>query len=242
MYEFELLTKLGMTPFEAYRCSTVNAAKLCQIDAEYGTLTAGKVADFIVLDSDLLELLGELRMQIILKELQQDELTDFWELAFSNPHAEWTKWNGPYFHDKLPSKDTFIDSSQKNVYLNNPLRKVIWNNNQMVGMVFAYYADEPLEKWLEVGISIYRQANWQQGIGRQALTQWITELFKQSTLPHLGLTTWSGNYRMIALAESLNLKKEAEIRQVRYWQGKYWDSIKYGILRTKWTNKNKTSL
>lgn len=39
---------------------------------------------------------------------------------------------------------------------------------------------------------------------------------------------------MLALAESLGLKKEAEIRQVRYWQGKYWNSIKYGILRSEW--------
>lgn len=48
-YEFELLTKLGMTPFEAYQCSTINSAKLCQIDNKYGTLAMGKMADFIVL-------------------------------------------------------------------------------------------------------------------------------------------------------------------------------------------------
>lgn len=53
-------------------------------------------------------------------------------------------------------------------------------------------------------------------------------------LPHIGLTTWSGNYRMIALAESLSLKKEAEVRQVRFWQNKYWDSVKYGVLRSEW--------
>lgn len=39
---------------------------------------------------------------------------------------------------------------------------------------------------------------------------------------------------MIALAESLSLKKEAEVRQVRFWQNKYWDSVKYGVLRSEW--------
>ncbi|MDN2452219.1 amidohydrolase family protein [Lactobacillus sp. UCMA15818] len=51
-FEFELLTRLGMTPFEAYQCSTINSAKLCQIEDEYGTLEKGKIADFIVLDSN----------------------------------------------------------------------------------------------------------------------------------------------------------------------------------------------
>lgn len=43
-------------------------------------------------------------MKITLKELQNNELSAFWELAFSDNNAEWTKWNGPYFHNKLPSK------------------------------------------------------------------------------------------------------------------------------------------
>ena len=30
-------------------------------------------------------------MELQLKELKQDELIDFWNLAFSNPNAEWTK-------------------------------------------------------------------------------------------------------------------------------------------------------
>ncbi|MDC7954181.1 GNAT family N-acetyltransferase [Liquorilactobacillus mali] len=172
-------------------------------------------------------------MKITLKMLQRDELSDFWDLAFSNPNAEWTKWNGPYFHDKLPKKADFI-SSDKNNYLNNPFRKVIWVDDQMVGMVFAYYEDTPLNKWLDIGISIYQHTKWRQGIGKLALTQWITELFNEVQLPHIGLTTWSGNYRMLALSESLGLKKEAEVRKVRYWQGKYWDSVKYGVLKSEW--------
>ena len=39
---------------------------------------------------------------------------------------------------------------------------------------------------------------------------------------------------MISLAESLELKKEAEVRQVRFCQNQYWDSVKYGVLRSEW--------
>ncbi|MGN1292109.1 MAG: GNAT family N-acetyltransferase, partial [Levilactobacillus brevis] len=62
----------------------------------------------------------------------------------------------------------------------------------------------------------------------------IDWLWTQTPLPHIGLTTWSGNQRMCHLAESLGLREEARVRQVRYWQGRYWDSVKYGVLREEW--------
>jgi len=58
------------------------------------------------------------------------------------------------------------------------------------------------------------------------------ELYKKfPEIQHIGLTTWSGNPRMIKLAEKLNLVCEARIPKVRYYKGIYYDSIKYGILR-----------
>ncbi|KRM57707.1 hypothetical protein C5L31_000514 [Secundilactobacillus malefermentans] len=50
--EFELLTKVGMTPAEAYHCSTQNSAALCGLQDDYGTLEVGKFADFQVLKAD----------------------------------------------------------------------------------------------------------------------------------------------------------------------------------------------
>lgn len=56
-------------------------------------------------------------------------------------------------------------------------------------------------------------------------------------LKHVGLTTWSGNQGMIHVAKKLGLKKEAQIRQVRYWHGIYYDSLEFGILRDEWHSK-----
>ena len=50
-------------------------------------------------------------------------------------------------------------------------------------------------------------------------------------LEHIGMTTWSGNGTMMAVAEKLGFLKEGQIRKVRYYQGQYYDSMKYGILR-----------
>jgi imidazolonepropionase-like amidohydrolase len=47
--ELQLMVQAGLTPLEAITASTKNAARLLRCDKDYGTLEAGKKADFIVL-------------------------------------------------------------------------------------------------------------------------------------------------------------------------------------------------
>ena len=39
---------------------------------------------------------------------------------------------------------------------------------------------------------------------------------------------------MMRCAEKLGMQQEARIRKVRYYQGEYYDSVKYGVLREEW--------
>lgn len=76
--------------------------------------------------------------------------------------------------------------------------------------------------------------DWGNGIASIALKTWLAELFAQHPeLPHIGLTTWSGNIGMLRVSEKVGLLHEGTIRQVRYWQGTYYDSVKYGVLRSE---------
>ncbi len=50
--EFELMVKYGMTPVEAIRAATVNAADLLGVSAEAGTIEPGKSADIIAVPGD----------------------------------------------------------------------------------------------------------------------------------------------------------------------------------------------
>jgi len=50
--ELELLVEAGLTPEDALRAATVNAARMIDKDKEFGTLEAGKAADLVILDAD----------------------------------------------------------------------------------------------------------------------------------------------------------------------------------------------
>ncbi|BDZ31809.1 GNAT family N-acetyltransferase [Lactiplantibacillus brownii] len=170
-----------------------------------------------------------------IRPVQASELTQLWRLGFSQPQAAWTQWNGPYFKDQLPSQQAFETVIGPRDWLKQPKNWVITVDDQIVGNVNQHFVDGDLKRWLEVGILIYDDRHWGQQVGRRALTLWLTHLFTEvTTLPHIGLTTWSGNTRMMHLAAAIGLNLEGRIPQVRYWQGQYYDSVKYGILRSDW--------
>lgn len=140
-------------------------------------------------------------------------------------------FNGPYFNDPVLDWESFKKKYIKND-LNNPHRGIIIHSNQPVGEVFAYWEDGKLEHWLEIGILIYHQNSWGNGLGTEALKLWLAYLFElHPHLQRIGYTTWSGNQAMMMVGEKIGMTREATIRQVRYYQDQYFDSVKYGILR-----------
>jgi RimJ/RimL family protein N-acetyltransferase len=69
------------------------------------------------------------------------------------------------------------------------------------------------------------------------LRLWIDQIFEERPeLIRIGLSTWSGNLRMMKLAEKLGLKKEAVYRKARIVDNEYYDSLSYGILKDEWKN------
>ena len=53
--ELEYLVDAGLTPYEALRTGTVNAAKFLGAEAESGTVEEGRIADLVLLDANPLE-------------------------------------------------------------------------------------------------------------------------------------------------------------------------------------------
>lgn len=169
---------------------------------------------------------------IKLEKVKKEYLVEIWEIAYG-PKADlkWMALNGPYFKDPVLTKEEFLDGWGKTI-VDNPQIRVIIYEEKLVGIATSYWEDGKLKQWLEVGIVIYNEKNWGKGIGSVALKMWLKTLFSiYPELPHLSFTTWSGNPGMEKIGKKVGMQKEGVIRKVRFWQGKYYDSVKYGILR-----------
>jgi putative hydrolase of HD superfamily len=177
--------------------------------------------------------------QILLRDICIKDLENYYDLY--HPSRKFHQFNGPYYEksteeelrDYVEELRTKLDDGQSGAFGN---KKLIVDelSGDLIGQVNWYWKSvETL--WMEIGIVIFNEQYWGKGMGYKGLSLWIDELFEsRPELVRLGLSTWSGNLRMMALAEKLGFTKEAVYRKARIVNGEYFDSISYGILREEW--------
>lgn len=168
--------------------------------------------------------------RVLLRPAAPHELTALWETAYSRP--DWKEFDGPYFPWKAPTLEEFERKSFPR-FLEGTGAQIVEVDGDIAGQVVSYWEDEAT-RWLEVGIALYSSGRWGRGIGRRALAQWVTYQFQTHELERIGLTTWSGNERMMRCALAVGLRLEACMRKCRYYNGVYYDSVSFGVLRDEW--------
>ncbi|MRG85895.1 GNAT family N-acetyltransferase [Salinibacillus xinjiangensis] len=168
---------------------------------------------------------------VVIRPVIEDDLLILWELIYKEESPEWKKWDAPYFELlHVPYKE-FLNQRDKWVQAED--RWVVEVNGEVVGTVSYYWEHKP-SRWLEMGIGIYNPYYWSGGYGTKAFRMWINHLFINLPLVRVGYTTWSGNERMMKVGEKLGMKLEGRMRKCRYYNGKYYDSIRMGLLREEW--------
>lgn len=170
-----------------------------------------------------------------IKPLTETDIYTIWTIGYTQDSPKWKQYAAPYFDDYQPYNcfDDF-QTSDEYAFLSSSRVQGIFLGDQPIGFV-SYYWEYEKTRWLEIGITIFEAKHWNGGYGSTALKHWIAFIFQTiPKLEHIGLTTWSGNPGMMKAAEKAGMSKEAHIRKVRYWQGTYYDSVKYGILKEEW--------
>jgi putative hydrolase of HD superfamily len=157
-----------------------------------------------------------------------------------SPEQEWKQFNGPYYvmdESKVPERIGRLREAIEAAEWSDPrLRLVIANkaDNRFMGVVSRYWESEETN-WLSVGIVIHDPGHWGGGIGFEAFGLWSDYILRSMPdLVRVGLGTWSGNVRMMRLAEKLGFLQEACFRKARIVRGEYYDSMGYGVLREEW--------
>ncbi len=175
--------------------------------------------------------------KVNLRRLTIEEIEKIYFWNYEEENREHLKWNGPYAPLKPKEKEEFVQGYIKR--LNDtekypvPAHLGIFTGGKFVGSVGWYWVDERTN-WLENGLVIYDPAYWSGGIGTEAFWLWTDFIFRKMDVRRVGISTWSGNIRMIKLAKKIGMMEEGRIRMARIVNGQYYDSVKMGVLREEW--------
>ncbi len=173
--------------------------------------------------------------KIRLTQASEAQLDELYYWRFEEKRQEAKRWNGPYIPEARLSKEQHREKwlEEESIASGVPASLVITADEKTIGYVGAYWVDQNTN-WLETGIVIYDPDYWNGGYGSEAYRLWIDFLFEFTDLHRLGMSTWSGNDRVMKVAQRLGMKEEARIRKARMVEGVYYDAIKMGILREEW--------
>ena len=104
-----------------------------------------------------------------------------------------------------------------------------------VGWISAYYMTDDfkyngLEKTnnIAIGIDIPDESMRGKGIGVRAIKKYL-KYFKDLGYSKIYTQTWSGNYRMIHVAEKVGFKEINRFKKIRIVNGKKYDALTFVI-------------
>ena len=183
-----------------------------------------------------MEILGK---QILLRDWELEDLASYKQWMVGNP--VWKTMDAPYYPLASEAKLNAGLAHRKQIIteklFHEPRNGFVvarMDNRALVGVVNWYWESEETS-WMSNGIAIFDPAFWGKGIGYEALGLWNQYLLDEfEEVVRLDLRTWSGNIGMMRLAEKLGYQLEARFRKARVVDGKYYDSIGYGVLREEW--------
>ena len=176
-------------------------------------------------------------MKLEIKSLEFKDLKKLQELWSLD--KEWRKWNGPYFAKETQKEiNENIKKIQNKLLTKEKLEEEwIYLDGEFIGKVNWYYKSIETQ-WIEVGIVIMDENYWNKGLGTEIMRLWMKKVFERfPEIVRLGFTTWSGNLGMMKIGENLELTKEATYKNARIVNGKYYDSVSFGIQRDEFFNK-----
>lgn len=171
--------------------------------------------------------------KVIVREIDEADIHSLYEQIYKEEKPEWKKWDAPYFRFSMQEYSEYREKLQSKLKEDPLSQLIIEVKGEIIGIVGFYWEYKPT-RWLEMGIVIYNPAYWNGGYGTEALQLYRDLLFENIEIGRVGLTTWSGNERMMKVAEKIGMKLEGRMRKCRYYNGIYYDSIRMGIIREEW--------
>ena len=177
---------------------------------------------------------------IVLRDLKFEDIDNL--VRWHTVDDEWMDWDAPW--EKDDPFDAVAYRAKQLEYIAKPKDEnrtrygfQLEYEGCHIGWVNSYKIDEnynyAVDGWLAIGIDICEPDKWGKGIGRKAYAAFINYLFSCG-YNELYTQTWSGNERMIRMAERIGFRlchRDVGVRQVN---GHVYDRVTMKIAAKFW--------
>lgn len=194
---------------------------------------------------------------LILRDFLQSDMEK--RIDWEQNETEWQLWDAPWEYEGLTAEERreeleeYIRTMQgwaercqslSPDAMRYSFQIVIKEENRYIGWVNAYDIDDAYcytegEGHCTVGIDIPDREARGKGYGRQALTLFIDYLLMRG-VKEIYTQTWSGNQRMIHIAEKMGFEECDRKEGIRMVRGERYDGLTFRLnlkcFRNKWQN------
>lgn len=172
-------------------------------------------------------------MEVIkLKKFEDEDLKKIRE--WYTDIIEWKLWDAPWEEVEYDEDKQRMYRRQRTDNLPCFEYEIIYGKKH-IGWISAYYMTDDfryngLEKTnnIAIGIDIPDESMRGKGIGVQAIKKYL-KYFKESGYSKMYTQTWSGNTRMIHVAEKVGFKEINRFKEIRNVNGKKYDALTFVI-------------
>ena len=114
-----------------------------------------------------------------------------------------------------------------------PLGIVLRDGDRLIGSAALHNIDYKNGQ-CSFGIVIGVKEEWGKGHGTEATRLFVDFAFRTLNLHRVWLHVYEYNARAIRAYEKVGFQREGTLRQSRYHDGRYWNTLTMGILRSEW--------
>lgn len=149
--------------------------------------------------------------------------------------GEWLKFPSVTTH--ADDSKAFIERTRMRYAQNDGYWLGIWSNNELVGSIGYLYLDRENKK-TEIGYWLGKEYEGN-GIISNSVKALIDYAFKELNLNKVEIGAATENIKSRAIPEKLGFKREGELRDYEYINGRFLNRVIYGLNSEEWSqNKN----
>lgn len=182
---------------------------------------------------------------IVLRDMRESDIDD--EIRWNTVETQWALWDAPWeMEEELRNFDPEKHREKELKWIGVPKPdhrlslEIDTADGVHIGSVSAYCIDDNFD-WYKlnteddrrkanwaVGIEINESAYWSNGWGTQALTAFV-KYHLEDGYTNLYTQTWSGNIRMIGLAQKLGFTECCRKDKIRLVRGAEYDGLTFRL-------------